>query len=89
MGWHKTGNIAADNCKQKNGNHHDQSVFDIQIFVFAIGIGRNSTGKHIRGQGDTDCHIWINAKEGDQYGTDDGCSTHACKTGSETCSHTG
>ena len=69
--------------------NHDQTVFDINIFVLCISIGRYCAGEDIRRQGDTHSHIGIHAEKSDQHGTDDGSGTHTGKSGSEPGSHAG
>ena len=39
----------------------NQTVADIQIFIFSVGKCRNCTCEDIRGQCNTDCHIRVHA----------------------------
>ena len=85
----RSGYVAAYDGEYQHTSHHDQTVFDINIFVLCISIGRYRTGEDIRRQGDTHGHIGIHAEESDQHGTDDGSSAHSGETGAQAGSHAG
>ncbi len=70
-------------------SHHDKTVLNIQIFVLVIGVCRNRTREHIRGQRDTDCHIRLHSEKRDKHRTDDCRRTHSGKTGAKSGTHTG
>ena len=84
-----TCNKTSDKCKYQNGNHHDKTVFDIQIFIFSISISTDSTGKNIAGKGNADSFISRYPQKCNEHRTYYGGSTHSGKSGSKTCSHTG
>ena len=79
--------IAANHGKCQHAYHHNQSVSDIQIFIFSIGISGNRARKHVRRQRDADRHIRIHPKKRNQNRADDRRCAHPCKAGTKTCAH--
>ena len=87
-GWYQAWYIASKYLKQQHGNHHDQTIFHIQILIFSIGICRHGTRQYIRRQGDSHCHVWIHSQKGNQHRTDNRCRTHTGESGTKTSTHT-
>ena len=88
-GGHLAGHPAAHHRKGKHACHHDQAVFEIQILVFMIGIGRHRAGKHIRGKGNAHRHVGVHVQKGDEHGADDRRRAHTGKAGAKAGTHTG
>ena len=89
LGRQQTRHVAAHHRKGQHGKHHNDPVFDIQVFVLPIGIGGHGTGQHIGGQGNAHGHIGVHVQKGDQHGADDCRGAEAGKAGAQTCPHTG
>ena len=86
---HSAGHPAAHHREHQHAGHHDQAVFEIQILVFVIGIGRNGAGQHIRRQGNAHRHIGVHVQEGDEHGADDRRRAHTGKAGAKAGPHAG
>ena len=39
--------VAADDGEEQHARHHDESVFDVEILVFVVGVGRDGAREHI------------------------------------------
>ena len=88
-GGHQAGDVAACHGEQKHGDHHNDAVPDIQVLVFAVGVGGDGAGQHVGGQSDAYRHVGVHAQKCDEHGTDDRRGAHARKTGAQSCAHTG
>ena len=86
---HSAGHPAAHHREHQHAGHHDQTVFDIQVLVFVVGIGRNGAGQHIRRQGNAHRHIGVHVQEGDEHGADNCSRTHTGKAGAKAGPHAG
>ena len=88
-GRHQACHPAAHHGEQQHAGHHNQAVFDIQVFVFVVGVGRHRTGQHIRGKGNADRHVGVHPQEGDEHRADDSGGAHARKAGAQARAHPG
>ena len=62
--WHQTGSQASHESEKQNRGHHDDSVADIKIFVFSVGIRADSACKHVACQCDSDGFVGREPKKG-------------------------
>ena len=85
----KARGVAADHGEGQHACHHDETVADVEIFAFAVGVGRHGACQHVGRERDADRHIGVHAEEGDEHGADDRRGAHASKTGAEACAHAG
>ena len=53
------GDVAAHQGEAQDADHHDNAVFDIEVFIFAIGIGGSSAGQDITGKSNANGKVWI------------------------------
>ena len=88
-GGHQAGDVAACHGEQKHGDHHNDAVPDIQVLVFAVGVGGDGAGQHVGGQSDAYRHVGVHAQKCDEHGTDDRRGAHARKAGAEARAHAG
>ena len=86
---HQTCDVTAHHGEEQHAEHHNQAVFDVQIFVFMVGVGGDSAGQHIGGQSDANGHVGIHPQEGDEHGADHRGGTHARKACAQACAHAG
>ncbi len=85
----KARSVAADHSEGQHAHHHDETVADVEIFVFAVGVGRRGACQHVGRERDADRHIGVHAEEGDEHGADDRRGAHASKAGAVACAHAG
>ena len=83
----KAGYITADNGENEHAHHHDKSVFQIEIFVFAVGVCRYRAREHIGGEGYADGGIRLHAEKGHEHRRYHGGGTHAGKARAESRAH--
>ena len=53
------GDVAAHQSETQDADHHDNAVFDIEVFIFAIGIGGSSAGQDITGKSNANGKVGI------------------------------
>ena len=68
---HQRGRPASHHCEHEHRAQHDEPVFDVQIFVFAVGVGGHRRGQHVGRKRDADGLIGGEAQERDEHGGDD------------------
>ena len=79
--------VAADDGEEQHARHHDEAVFDVEILVFVVGVGRDGAREHIGRERDAHGHVGLNAQKGDQHGADDCGGAHPGKAGAEPRAH--
>ena len=47
----QAGHPAAHHREHQHAHHHDEAVFDVEVLVFMVGVGRDGAGQHIRREG--------------------------------------
>ena len=85
----KSGKEAGNECKEHNGEHHYQTIFNIQVFILSIFIGRNCTGQYITGKRNSDCLIRVHSEKRDQHRADYRSCTHSGEACAKSCTKSG
>ena len=81
------GHPAADNGENEHAHHHDKTVFNIEIFVFAVGISRYGTCEDIGCERDTDGGVRFYIEKCHKHRCYDRGGAHAGKTRAESRTH--
>ena len=79
--------VAADNGEEQHTRHHDEAVFNVEILVFVVGVGRDGAREHIGRERDAHGHVGLNTQKGDQHGADDCGGAHPGKAGAKPRAH--
>lgn len=85
----KACDVAADNSEGKHARHHDKAVFDVEVFVFSIGVGRDCARQYVGRKRDANGHIRVHIKKGNEHGGDHRSGAHTSKASAEACAHAG
>lgn len=80
--WYEACDKTSDQGGAKHGDHHDDTVSDIEIFILSISISADGAGKNVACESDPYCVVCRHVKKCDEHRADYSGGAHSGETGS-------